>query len=78
MCACACRLGSAVMASHFLNEKLNLLGKIGCLLSLLGSTVVVIHSPKEQEVQTMAEFLAKMQDHGLWLLMLIGLMLHKM
>jgi len=52
------------MSSRWLNEKLNLLGKIGCVLSILGSVIVVIHSPKEQEVQTMTEFMAKTQDRG--------------
>jgi len=63
MCVCVC-INSAVMSSRWLNETLNLLGKIGCVLCLLGSTIVVIHSPKEQEVRTMVEFVAKMQDPG--------------
>jgi hypothetical protein len=44
---CVC---SAVLASRVLKEKLNLLGKVGCALCVIGSTVMVIHSPKEQEV----------------------------
>ncbi|XP_067663593.1 magnesium transporter NIPA2-like isoform X1 [Haliotis asinina] len=44
---------SAVLASRVLKEHLNLLGKVGCLLCILGSTVMVIHSPKEQEVGSM-------------------------
>lgn len=43
-------LVSAILASRVLKERLNLLGKVGCLLCVLGSTVMVIHSPKEQEV----------------------------
>ncbi|KAL8597036.1 hypothetical protein ACOMHN_055629 [Nucella lapillus] len=43
-------LVSAILASRVLKEKLNLLGKLGCLLCVLGSTVMVIHSPREQEV----------------------------
>ncbi|KAL8573239.1 hypothetical protein ACOMHN_006650 [Nucella lapillus] len=46
-------LVSAVLASRVLKEKLNLLGKVGCTLCVLGSTVMVIHSPKEQEVVSM-------------------------
>jgi len=60
-----CWCDSAVLSSYWLSERLNLLGKIGCVLCLLGSTVVVIHSPKEQEVRTLVEFLTKMRDHGL-------------
>ena len=56
-----------MLSSYWLNEKLNLLGKIGCILCVLGSTIVVIHSPTEQEVKTMKEFVMKMQDHGQFL-----------
>lgn len=41
---------TAVLASKFLNERLNLLGKMGCFLCIVGSTIIVIHSPKENEV----------------------------
>lgn len=41
---------TAILASKFLNERLNLLGKMGCFLCLVGSTIIVIHSPKENEV----------------------------
>lgn len=41
---------AAIMASKFLNERLNLLGKLGCFLCIVGSTIIVIHSPKEVEV----------------------------
>lgn len=38
---------SAILSSYILNESLNVLGKIGCLLCVLGSTIIVIHSPPE-------------------------------
>ena len=47
-----------------MNEKLNLLGKLGCLICVLGSTVIVIHSPKEQELKTMQELGEKLKDPG--------------
>ena len=53
---------SAVLSSRYLNENLNLLGKLGCLICILGSTVVIIHAPREQEIQTMDELMAKMHD----------------
>jgi hypothetical protein len=31
---------------------------------VLGSTVIVIHSPKEEEVESLSELLAKLQDPG--------------
>lgn len=46
-------LVTTVLSSRLLHEKLNLLGKLGCAICLLGSTVVVIHSPKEENVATM-------------------------
>lgn len=41
---------AAVLSSRFLNERLNLLGKLGCFLCIIGSTIIVIHSPKETEI----------------------------
>ncbi|VDN52280.1 unnamed protein product [Dracunculus medinensis] len=55
---------TAVLSSHLLKERLNLLGKIGCAVCLLGSTVIVIHSPKEEEVSSMADLAQKMKDPG--------------
>ena len=55
-------LFSAILASKLLKEHLNLLGKVGCVVCIMGSTVVVIHSPKEQELQTMAELAEKLKD----------------
>lgn len=55
---------SAIMSAHFLNEKLNTIGKIGCLLTAIGSTVMVIHAPKEGEVKSVKELLYRIQDPG--------------
>lgn len=46
-------LVSAILSSKFLNERLNLIGKVACLLCVLGSTVIVLHSPKEGNVESM-------------------------
>ncbi|KAK9305105.1 hypothetical protein QLX08_003785 [Tetragonisca angustula] len=62
---------SAILASKYLNEKLNLLGKIGCLLCILGSTILVIHAPKEEEINTLNELLEKVKDPGYIIYMLI-------
>lgn len=53
---------SAVMASKFLNEKLNLLGKLGCFLCILGSTIIVLHSPKEKEIEDLQILFDKLLD----------------
>lgn len=56
---------SAILSSYFLNEHLNIHGKIGCILSILGSTVMVIHAPQEEEVTSLHEMEMKLRDPGL-------------
>lgn len=46
---------SAVLSSYLLKERLNLHGKVGCLLCIIGSTILVIHAPHEEEVQAMLD-----------------------
>lgn len=53
---------TAVLSSKFLNERLNLLGKMGCFLCLVGSTIIVIHSPKENEVSDINLLIEKASD----------------
>lgn len=55
-------LVTSVMASKFLNERLNILGKLGCILCVLGSIIIVLHSPKEVEVEDLSELMEKLQD----------------
>ncbi|KAJ8348357.1 hypothetical protein SKAU_G00269460 [Synaphobranchus kaupii] len=55
---------SAVLSSFLLGESLNLLGKLGCVLSLLGSTIMVIHAPEEEEVTTLQLMAEKLLDPG--------------
>ncbi|XP_078067335.1 magnesium transporter NIPA2-like [Mustelus asterias] len=57
-------LVSAILSSYFLNERLNLHGKMGCILSILGSTVMVIHAPQEEEVGTLTDMVEKLKDPG--------------
>lgn len=64
-CTCnICFLSSAVLSSYFLNERLNVHGKIGCLLCILGSTVMVIHAPQEEEVASLSAMAEKLKDPG--------------
>ena len=58
---------SEVLSSKFLNEQLNLIGKVGCAMCLVGSTVVVLHSPKEQEVERIEDLLEKIKDPGIYM-----------
>ncbi|KAG8508772.1 Magnesium transporter NIPA4 [Galemys pyrenaicus] len=55
---------SAILSSYFLGEGLNLLGKLGCVICVTGSTVMVIHAPEEEKVTTIMEMASKMKDTG--------------
>ena len=55
---------SAILASYFLREDLNVHGKIGCFLCLIGSVVLVIHAPQEESIATVEELGAKLTDAG--------------
>ncbi|XP_067851860.1 magnesium transporter NIPA2-like [Heptranchias perlo] len=57
-------LVSAGLSSYLLQETLNLLGKLGCVLCILGSTVMVMHAPQEEEVKTLEEMALKLKDPG--------------
>ncbi|XP_056413551.1 magnesium transporter NIPA3 isoform X1 [Hyla sarda] len=54
----------AMLSSYFLNEKLNIHGKLGCLLCILGSTMMVIHAPQEEEVTSLHDMEIKLRDPG--------------
>jgi hypothetical protein len=55
---------SAILANYFLDEKQNLHGKVGCILSIIGATVLVIHAPQEEEVDSIEELEAKLIEPG--------------
>lgn len=55
---------SAILSSYLLREVLNILGKLGCLLCLLGSILLVIHAPEEQEVTSLQDMTDKLLDPG--------------
>ncbi|KAJ0061746.1 hypothetical protein NL108_008308 [Boleophthalmus pectinirostris] len=55
---------SAVLASYLLGEVLNVIGKFGCFLCVLGSVLLVIHAPKEQEVTSLQEMTMKILEPG--------------
>ncbi|XP_072040612.1 magnesium transporter NIPA2-like [Amphiura filiformis] len=55
-------LVAAVMSSYFINEALNLLGKIGCCLCILGSIVMVVHAPEEETCNSLEELGRRLQD----------------
>ena len=61
---CYCLYNSACLAQRYLSETLNVLGKLGCTLCILGSTVLVIHAPQESDVQSMDELYYRITSLG--------------
>lgn len=53
---------AAILSSKFLNERLNLIGKLGCFLCIIGSTIIVLHSPKEAEISDLNLLIEKAKD----------------
>jgi drug/metabolite transporter (DMT)-like permease len=47
----------AVLGSYFLKEELGTLGKLGCAICLIGSVIIVLHAPPDQEIKTIDEIL---------------------
>ncbi|EKM76461.1 hypothetical protein AGABI1DRAFT_44772 [Agaricus bisporus var. burnettii JB137-S8] len=47
----------AVLASILLNEELGHLGRLGCALCLIGSSIIVLHAPEDKPVETVDEIL---------------------
>ncbi|XP_069780815.1 magnesium transporter NIPA3-like isoform X2 [Narcine bancroftii] len=53
---------STVLASYTLHEQLNILGKLGCMLCIVGSTVIVIHAPEEEGIHSLDQMQDKLKD----------------
>lgn len=47
-----------------LQENLNVLGKLGCVLSCAGAAVLIIHAPKSENVSSRMELEEKLGDPG--------------
>ncbi|PKI31713.1 probable magnesium transporter NIPA6 [Punica granatum] len=46
---------SAVLAHFLLDEKLQRMGMLGCLLCIVGSTIIVLHAPEERSLDSVEE-----------------------
>lgn len=70
-------LVAAVLSSRFLNEHLNLLGKMGCFLCIIGSTIIVLNSPKAVEVESLDVLIDKLKDSTfiIYVMIILGLSL---
>lgn len=47
----------SVLGAYFLNERLGILGKIGCSTCLIGSVIIVLHAPPDKDIETIDEML---------------------
>jgi hypothetical protein len=57
MCVRLKSASRAVLASFLLGETLGHLGRLGCALALIGSTIIVLHAPEDKPVETVDEIL---------------------
>ncbi|KAJ7483630.1 DUF803-domain-containing protein [Mycena latifolia] len=55
---------AAVFASFLLNERLGHLGRVGCTLCIVGSSIIVLHAPEDQELETVTQFLEYAVEPG--------------
>ncbi|KAI9791374.1 MAG: hypothetical protein M1816_003941 [Peltula sp. TS41687] len=50
-------LVGAVLGNYILNEELGALGKLGCAICLIGSVIIVLHAPPDQDIKNVDEIL---------------------
>jgi magnesium transporter len=46
-----------VLGAYFLKEELGTLGKLGCAICLLGSVIIVLHAPPDEEINNVGQIL---------------------
>ncbi|KAI9766985.1 MAG: hypothetical protein M1840_005944 [Geoglossum simile] len=47
----------AVLGAYFLKEELGTLGKLGCAICLIGSVIIVLHAPPDEEIESIDKLL---------------------
>lgn len=47
----------AVLGAIYLKEELGVLGKLGCAMCLIGSVIIVLHAPPDEDVKTVDRIL---------------------
>ena len=55
---------TAALSPYFLKERLKVLGRIGCVLVLVGCAIVTLCGPKDREVSTMDELQEQLLNPG--------------
>jgi hypothetical protein len=61
-------LDSAVLAHFLLKEKLLKMGMLGCLICILGSTIIVLHAPQEMSLSSVQQIWKLAIQPGIFLL----------
>lgn len=69
--------GSAVLAHFMLNEKLQKMGMLGCLLCVVGSTMIVLHAPLEESLNSVQEIWVLATQPGMLLIPLFILVIER-
>lgn len=55
---------SAILASYFLGERIDAIGKAGCALCLIGSIIIIFYSPEEKDITSINEILQYAMNPG--------------
>ncbi|XP_038215122.1 magnesium transporter NIPA3 [Zerene cesonia] len=55
-------LVTAILSSKFLDEKLHFLGKIGCILCVIGSVILILHAPKSDVITNFPDIITRLSD----------------
>ncbi|CAG4985987.1 unnamed protein product [Colias eurytheme] len=55
-------LVTAILSSKFLDEKLHFVGKIGCILCIIGSVILILHAPKSDVITNFSDIVARLSD----------------
>lgn len=47
----------AVLGAYFLKEHMGTLGKLGCAICLIGSVIIVLHAPPDEDIKTVDQII---------------------
>jgi hypothetical protein len=50
-------ISGAILGAYFLKEQLGVIGKLGCAICVIGSVVIVLHAPPDEELETVDQIL---------------------
>eukprot|EP00056_Hartaetosiga_gracilis_P021490 m.24476 g.24476 ORF g.24476 m.24476 type:complete len:342 (+) comp9112_c0_seq1:213-1238(+) len=64
---------SAMLASILLEEHLFLMGKVGSFLSIVGSTVIALNAPEEEQLQSVSDITHKMANNAPFIVFMVAI-----